>query len=1234
MTKFIIGKANSDIAEKIRSEIISILGKNGEPQNIIYIVPDQFEFETEKAIYRALKANGLLGKSEQVHIRTFSSLSEELIKLLGDKKPTADDIAKSIIMHRVIKENKDSLRAFSRVAERAGFCEKMVQTVTMLKTAGISPDDLSEEKLDAEKELPDGTKSLRGNSLLRAKLADVGLIYGSYNARLTKDYFDSLDLTAAAAELITNSDHILFDDAQVFIDGFNDFTISQLHFLSNVIAVADNVTLGFVTEYSNHRDPGREMLFSSINSQIDRIKQSAEENESETAFVTDGLSDRYPENSPLHSLTDNIFGRKKSAVGAEGHIETIAAADVSEELDYTAARIKQLAQESGIRYRDIAVLCTDPKAYRSYVLNSFGKYGVPVFCDIPEPILYHPLVNFVMSLLNVLNDFSAETVLSLVKTGFLSRTDENGKRRALSKKDIDVLETYIFEWAISGEALKHPFDIKKPDYTVKEMNDDIREIFEKRLNEPEEIRRAVVEPVLRLRAAIKGADGAEMTERIFRFIMEETDINAALYSRCCDAKGKVSDPSLTGTYQRLWDTLAGIFDALYNGLRGDRISLADYTRLFRDICAGTTLAKPPQFLDSVLVGDINRTRTSNVKAVFILGASADTFPSPAETNGVFSPFETDLIRENITHIESVNPSGYCIKSTGELYCLSLYRAYRALSLPSEFLCVSCPETDLTGRQIQRSEVMDKLVALFPDVNIKKASDGGDMLFCRSVAAAKQRFASGIYSNSHENAVLAETLAQSGEEDFVRRIGEVKKERTAQGAAPRKMPAFISSLLLPREISATKMENLDLCSFMYLCLNGLRVRQTIQRSFNASQRGNAVHFIMQRVLESYHGAMSEFFMLDRKGISALAKKYLAEYRSLEMSGAITDDKRFGYLYDNIAAAATDLLIVTQAEFASREYRPEFFELNIAECGTRYFTPENDTAATVPPPAVLWCDEDGNAPEPPEKQHGENEIAFNVSPLELTTDSGEKVRITGVVDRVDIFSHENRNFIRVVDYKTGMRAFTRHNAEYGINTQMLTYLFALCEANKDSCLAGGVSYTPAKISGAISDKTGAFTLLSAAHRQSGMYVYDADTAEEMNRYADSVIDGIAAENGSEPVPEEKREKERAKFLPPEDNIMDRETDFTQFRDRVMKTLTDNLNTVFGGDFTAMPLKYAERITRPDGSSVRKNKKPCDYCRFAPICGNGGKVFTDVAKAEKAADDAKKAKKKAAKKTKEEK
>ena len=94
------------------------------------------------------------------------------------------------------------------------------------------------------------------------------------------------------------------------------------------------------------------------------------------------------------------------------------------------------------------------------------------------------------------------------------------------------------------------------------------------------------------------------------------------------------------------------------------------------------------------------------------------------------------------------------------------------------------------------------------------------------------------------------------------------------------------------------------------------------------------------------------------------------------------------------------------------------------------------------------------------------------------------------------------------------------------------------------------------------------------------------------------------------------------------MERETDFEEFRQKVMGTLRDNLNTVFGGDFTAMPLKYNERITRPDGKAFSKCKKPCDYCHFSAICGNGGREYIDVAKAEKSLKEEKKSKKKTAK------
>ena len=609
MTRFIVGRACCDISEKMRREMTDLLQKAPEAQKIIYIVPDQFEYETEKAVYRALDERGLTGRSSEVNIRTFSSLSEEILSTLDEKKRPADDIVKNIIMHRVIKENKNSLRALGAVADKPGFCYRMVQTVTMLKTAGIADRELAEENIELKlAELPDsgkGRKDIRGYSLITDKLRDVGLLYLAYNARLSERYLDKLDFTARAAELISSSD--VFDDAMVFVDCFNDFTNSQMNFLKNVVTFADNVTLGFAAELCP--SGGRKDIFGTIGGQISRLKEQAEI-EGEAVFLTDGLKERVSSEA-VRFLSDNIYGEGQS--GTVNPPELVTARDIHEELDYVAAKIRQLTTEGGMRYKDIAVLCAGPNVYGSYVESTFAKYDIPVFCDIPESILHQPPINLIISLLNALKSFSAETVLSYIKTDFLQREiiGRDGKPRmaGLTKKDIDVFENYIYEWAIGTDALKSGF------------------IFnDKNTAHAEEIRKAVVEPLLALGQRVKDKNGDEITEQLYDFIINDVGMNRAVAARCKNADGTVNS-ELISLYQRLWDTISGIFDNLWHGLKNDKISLAEYTRLFRDICAETTLAKPPQYIDTVLVGDIDRTRAGDVKAVFIIGALYDTFPS-------------------------------------------------------------------------------------------------------------------------------------------------------------------------------------------------------------------------------------------------------------------------------------------------------------------------------------------------------------------------------------------------------------------------------------------------------------------------------------------------------------------------------------------------------------------------------------------------------------------------------
>lgn len=1200
MTRFITGKACCDISGKMRTEMAELLESTSERLKIIYIVPDQFESETEKAVYRILDKRGLTARSSEVNIRTFSSLSEEILSTLNEKKRPADEIVKNIVMHRVIKENKNSLRALGCIAEKPGFCHKMVQTITMLKTAGITAEDLSEDNIElklseAECKPSDGRKDIQRYTLVTDKLRDVGVLYLAYNAKLSEHYLDKLDYTSRAAELIADTDIDTFDNAYVFIDCFNDFTNSQMQFLYNVVTYADNVTMGFATEYDTYTEASRPELFYTVNRQISRLKHEAELNG--TAEVcTEGLSERLPRNSAVRFLSDNIYGGASPSDRAAP--ELINAKDIYEELDYVAARIKQLTTECGMKYSDIAVLCADPTVYRSYVDSAFGKYDIPIFRDIPEPILHQPLVNFVMALLNVVKEFSVETVLSYVKTDFLQREvihDGVVRKIGLTKKDIDVFETYIYEWAIGSENLKKEFV----------FND-------KNTAKAEEIRRAVAEPILELRTALKDKSGEKITEQIFDFIINRVGIQRAIASRCKTPDGR-NDAVLMNAYQQLWDTLSGIFDSLWHGLEGDKITLADYTRLFRDICSETSLAKPPQYVDTVLVGDIDRTRVGDVKAVFIIGTLYDTFPSPVSAEGVFSEFETELIRENIVHVDAIHKKEYSLKSAKEQYCLSLYRVYRAVSLPSELLCITCPQTDLSGRKVQRSDIFDEVLRLFKNARVRSAAEFGDVFYCRSVKAAKQRYAAGIYSDSVFQSSLRAALEQSGQSDYVEQLHRLKDKR--RNGQSQKLKPQTSDRLFSKNISATSMESLNLCRFMYFCKNGLRVRETVQRTFNSINRGNAVHYVMQKVLERYCNDMEQFFKLDRKAIAQLVNHYLTEYRMTEMCGDFSGDKRVEYLYNNIAVAACDVLIVLQAEFAARYYRPKLFELNLTEGHEKEIIGGEKLFDGVLPEAVLSTDNSNSAEMPAQadsNQSVDSEGKLYISPLTIATDK-HLINITGMIDRVDMFTDSRgQKYLRVVDYKTNTRQFSVYNAGYGINVQMLLYLFALCDANSEpdnTILPGGVSYTPAKISGAVNSRLSAFNLLSLNHRQSGMYVLDNSTQEEMEHYARFIVDKIAGESDNT--------AELSDFLPDEDNLLSSE-DFAKFRENCLSTMRSKLNLLFDGSIDALPLAYTERGKKADGSAFKHDKCGCDYCQFKDICGNNGvkDIVPDEKEAKKAA------------------
>lgn len=97
-----------------------------------------------------------------------------------------------------------------------------------------------------------------------------------------------------------------------------------------------------------------------------------------------------------------------------------------------------------------------------------------------------------------------------------------------------------------------------------------------------------------------------------------------------------------------------------------------------------------------------------------------------------------------------------------------------------------------------------------------------------------------------------------------------------------------------------------------------------------------------------------------------------------------------------------------------------------------------------------------------------------------------RISGFVDRVDLYEEGGKTYVRVVDYKTGQKDFDFTDILYGAGLQMLIYLFALKACGGDyyhrgDLIPAGVLYLPARQTYTLTQPQPSDEEVAEAHRE---------------------------------------------------------------------------------------------------------------------------------------------------------
>lgn len=1079
MLRFIIGTAGTGKTTRLREEICRA-ARDG--KRVLVLVPEQYSFGTERALYRALGAAKAMG----VEVLSFTRLCDLVFREYGGLAGEAlEGPSRCLYMSLALSQCQEQLRLYSGRLHGPAFLSGLVEQISEFKNAGVRPEDLRRVSEEADP------------GALREKAGELALIYETYQAYVDRGHLDPEDSLMRACGMLEGQS--FFAGAHVFLDAFKGFTAGEFRLLEQILPQAEEVWMAATADslYDRSRGLG---LFAPVTETTARLIRMARE-----AGVAVAAPVELTE--PVRFASPELSALERGAFRAECEswdeipedIRLIPSRDPYDELRRISGEIGRLVREKGFRYRDILVVGRGLERYEQPIREVFENREIPFFMDRREKLSERPLAAALLCAADAVRfRMDTDEILRLVKTGLLG----------LSDREISLLERYCFVWDVRGRMWAEPFRANPSGFG------EMTEQDARCLEETEGLRRRVAGPLLRLMERTELCSGAGFAEALFD------------YMAGCGMVQHLQDGPLSGdrefmereaaAYSLLLDTMEQ-----YAGALGEvQLPLARHAELFRLAVSAADMGRIPETLDQVTIGDAGRVRPDDPRAVFLIGATEGEFPARAAGGGFFSDPER----------EAMAALGVELSGTAQSRGLEeTYFAYTALTCAGEKVFVSWPAADLKGGALYPSAIVRQVRRIFPRAPEARTADELDAVW--NDRTAFEAFARRAREDSPRRAALLEFLQEAGRGEDARRAAS-----PTPGSRWRMEDGKVSRRLFgPRmRLSPSRLEQYAQCRFAYFCAGGLGMKKLRRAELSPLQSGTVIHYVLQCMVSKYSG----------KGLLDLPESrrkeeidlLLEDYLKASMGGEEGKSARFRYLFRRLSGLLQRLVARIAEEFAVSDFEPAAFELPISEQG-------------------------------------------GVQPLEFVTPAGARVTVEGVVDRADVMEKNGRRYVRVVDYKSGAKTFDLGDVYYGLNLQMLVYLFSICQ-NGGERLSGavpaGVLYMPAKAGFlSASRDTGekeAKKLQRQMLRMSGLLIDDLTVLQGMEHDVEGVfIPAKLKSDGS---------------LDPKSSVASLE-ELGKIRRYVEKLICDMADTLREGEIQAVPVSHGDF-------------DPCRYCDFRPVCG----------------------------------
>lgn len=628
------------------------------------------------------------------------------------------------------------------------------------------------------------------------------------------------------------------------------------------------------------------------------------------------------------------------------------------------------------------------------------------------------------------------------------------------------------------------------------------------------IRERYIVPLAKMHENIKGRnsvlhDATELYEYIMSLKMPDT---IAMY---IDKFNSEEEPRLAKEYEKIWEIITTTLDDVVHLNSERKVSPSAFYELLVIAFSQHSVGFLPSTIDRVTVGNIERTRLNGIKALFVLGTNEGVFPVAPKQDGVLGDADKDAMKDCGVDFSTTS-------STAAYY--SQYNAYAALTMPEEKLYISYCKTGNDFKPVRKSYIVERISLMF------NVSEIGDVSFDNGFE---------LHSEGPSREILAQKIADycngQGIDGSWRNVYEYFRDK---GIFVQKLNHFLNSDNLVHRLSdknlrelipllsytsVSKIERYMACRYSYFLDYIIRPERPKDRNVDAIDIGNVAHAVLEKLSNEFALSRQSLEKCTDDQISSRTEELIDECIGEFTYGKAEFSPRDSYVIKRMKNMIVLCFKAVKNQIVESQFEPLGYEIEF-----------------------------GNSSQ--------------MGPIELKTDDGKTVKLTGKIDRADICKTEDGSYIRVIDYKTGEKELKLDEVFYCLNVQLMVYLGKLVSFD-DEFRHGGAFYF--KLSDTIqnfAEKKPTEEEVTEAKKESvslkGIVPYDSKV---ISLYPDDFAEKITKTKADKRVMPE---------------------GFITIDEYLKKTIGKICGDVLRGNFEISPCKKGE-------------KTACDFCNYASIC-----------------------------------